>query len=457
MSDKSSAERTHEEELELAIREIRERVVARYPSGLWSGIELPDFTPVLEARDQAAAKVASIGRVNPRPGGPVNAVIQGVKRLIARGLGWFVRDQVEFNHATVRSLDAVLEGLNALNRTLKTLPPRFEPPMEELRREAAELKDIRSHWLTWRQEWEEKLARNEVQFLRAVADLENSYAHRSAGILQHFDDKVKQMEALGKIQHRDFEVALEKSALDLQKRFWEELEKTKLHYEQIIYAELRALRQRPHNFDWLHFSQKFRGQPETLRDHFRRYAKHFAGCRRVLDIGCGRGEFLEVLAEAGVAGEGIDLNPGNIALLKERGLAGQAGDVFEFLAAQGPGAFDGIFCAQVIEHLSPGQVWKLVQLCGSAITKGGVIVFETPNPESLAIFATHFFIDPSHTRPVPPPLLCFYLEEVGFGRIEVERFAAAQEFFPALAELPAGVREAFFGGLDYCCIARKLS
>lgn len=467
MSANPSQQLTHEEELERAIREIRERVLARYPSGMWHGLELPDFTPVLEARDQAAAKVAAIGRVNPRPGGLLNGFIQKAKQSIARGLGWFVRDQVEFNHATIRSLDAILEGLNALNRTLKTIPPRFEPPLAEIRRETNELKDIRSHWLLWRREWEDKLAHNEIQFLRAVADLENSYAQRTAILEQRFEQRTAQ-------QHKDFEGALERSNFEMQQRFWKELEKVRVEYERIIYAELRAIRYRPSglastalpaastadhamDFDWVHFAQKFRGQPDKIREHFRGYQAHFAGCTRVLDIGCGRGEFLEVLREAEIPGVGIDLNEANVQLARQQGLDARSGDVFAFLEAEGPGSFDGIFCAQVIEHLPPADVWRLVKATAAALKPGGVAIWETPNPECLAIFATHFYLDPSHTRPVPPALLAFYLEEAGFGRIEIKRFALATEDFPALRELPVSVQEAFFGGLDYYAFARKLS
>ncbi|MFN7545656.1 MAG: methyltransferase domain-containing protein [Acidobacteriota bacterium] len=464
MSEKTSPrQRTHEEELEQAIREIRERVLARYPSGMWHGLELPDFTPVLEARDQASAKVAAIGRVNPRQGGVLNGLIQGVKKTIARGLGWFVRDQVEFNHATVRSLDAVLEGLNAINRTLRTIPPRFEPPMEEMRREAAELRDIRSNWIVWKREWEERLGRNEIQFLRAVADLQAAYAQRTAVLEQRFEERVEG-------QHRDFEGALERANFAMQQRFWAELEKVRVEYERIIYAEIRSVRQQPAevggrrsgggdvpvDIDWVHFANKFRGDAPKIREHFAKYTERFAGCERVLDIGCGRGEFLSLMQERGIAAVGVDLHEENIALLAGQGMAARRADVFEFLAGEGPGAFDGIFCAQVIEHLPPGMVWKLVEACGRALRRGGVIVFETPNPECLAIFSTHFYLDPSHTRPVPPALLCFYLEEAGFGRLEVERFAMAFEERPELRELPASLREGFFGGLDYAAFARKL-
>lgn len=475
MNENHNPQLTHEEELELAIREIRERVLARYPSGLWHGLELPDFTPVLEARDQASAKVAAIGRVNPRSGGPINSLIQGAKQLIARSLGWFVRDQVDFNYAMVRSLDSVLEGLNAINRTLKTIPQRFEPPLEEIRRETSELKDIRSHWIVWKREWEEKLGRNEVQFLRSVADLQAAYAQRTAILEQRFEERTRileqRFEARTTEQHKDFESALDRSNFSMQQRFWKELEKVRVEYERIIYAEIRSIRQRPApvavagvvaaeaalDIDWVHFANKFRGDAPKITAHFASYMPYFEGCQRVLDIGCGRGEFLSSLKEKGIAAIGVDLYEENIEILREAGLDAKQADVFEYLEAEGPGAFDGIFCAQVIEHLAPPQVWALVKACAQALKTGGVIVFETPNPECLAIFATHFYIDPSHQRPVPPALLCFYLEEAGFGRIDVQRFAPAYEERPELNSLPANVKESFFGGLDYSAFARKLS
>jgi O-antigen chain-terminating methyltransferase len=90
------------------------------------------------------------------------------------------------------------------------------------------------------------------------------------------------------------------------------------------------------------------------------------------------------------------------------------------------------------------------------LRKGGLLAIETPNPECLAIFATHFYLDPTHTRPVPHPLLAFFLEECGMGRIEVHRFAPAAESFPEIRSLPSDFADKFFGGLDYAIIARKL-
>ena len=145
-----------------------------------------------------------------------------------------------------------------------------------------------------------------------------------------------------------------------------------------------------------------------------------------------------------------------MAQARGKGLAAEQADLFTYLQDTPDRSLGGIFCAQVVEHLQPAQVPALMQLMSAKVRQGGLVIVETPNPECLAIFATHFYIDPTHTRPVPPVLLRFYLEEAGFGRIEIERLAPAADSIPALKDLPAGVVEALFGGLDYAIFARKL-
>jgi O-antigen chain-terminating methyltransferase len=110
----------------------------------------------------------------------------------------------------------------------------------------------------------------------------------------------------------------------------------------------------------------------------------------------------------------------------------------------------------VVEHLAPERLPDAIGLAARKMETGGVIAIETPNPECLAIFATHFYLDPTHTRPVPSQLLAFYLEENGMGGTEVHRLSPAVESMPPLASLPAEFREAFFGALDYAIVGRKL-
>src|SRR5580698_8308768 len=142
------------EELAAVIAEIRQRVRARNPNGMASGnIPLPDLTPLLHARDAAEAKVASIGTVNPRAGGLKNSIIQRAKRMIARALDWHVREQVEFNRGVMACVQATMENLNECRRSLSLLSAKLSQEASllrgegaELRAEARELKDIRSHW-----------------------------------------------------------------------------------------------------------------------------------------------------------------------------------------------------------------------------------------------------------------------------------------------------------------------
>jgi O-antigen chain-terminating methyltransferase len=473
-ADEASARKT--EELTEIIRQIQERVRARHPTGAagGDGAPVPDLTPLLHARDAAESKVAAIGTVNPRPPGPLNSLVQFLKRLTARVLDWHVREQVEFNRAVMSCVTTTLEAFNETNRTLAQLAAAqsdFRSEFEAtLGTEVQQLKDIRSHWVEWRREWEQKLATNEIQFLRSVADLQTAFQHRVTQMEGNFRDLVRS-------QHADFTTVLEKSGLDIQKRLWEDLERIRGEYERLIHNELRVVRQRASLLvreqpaepaippalsapgapliDHLRFSERFRGSEDHVKRSQEFYLEKFRGCRQVLDIGCGRGEFLEVMKEAGIPARGIDLSEEFVALCRQKGLDAEKADLFAYLDALDDGSLDGIFCAQVVEHLPPERAPEMIRLAAAKLSRDGRLAIETPNPECLAIFASHFYLDPAHTRPVPPSLMVFYLEEFGFGRIEVHRFSPAVESMPALAELPGEFREAFFGGLDYAVLARR--
>ena len=129
--------------------------------------------------------------------------------------------------------------------------------------------------------------------------------------------------------------------------------------------------------------------------------------------------------------------------------------MFVYLEAQPDGAFDAIMSSQVVEHLGPERLPEMIGLCAAKLCRGGILAIETPNPECLAIFATHFYLDPTHTRPAPHPLLAFYMEEAGFVT-EVHPLSPAVESMPEIGDLPARFREKFFGCLDYAIIGRKL-
>ena len=452
-------------ELIALLHEVRDRVRGRNPETSAGGVPvpLPDLMPLTHARDAALGKVAAIGTVNPRPGGLVNSLVQAWKRTVARVLDWHVRDQVEFNRKAITCIDAALEAMVEYNRALVALGSRIAA-QEQV---GEELKDVRNHWADWRFEWEHKLQQNEIQFLRSVADLQGGFQHRATLMDANYRDAMRG-------QHAEFTGALERFSLDIQQRLWADLERIRLDYERLIYSELKTIRQRaavsgvsapavaqpagelPLGFDYGRFAERFRGTEEYVKAGQAFYLPYFEGRQNVLDIGCGRGEFLEMMRDAGVAASGIDLSEESVATCRHKRLSAAVADLFVYLENLPEASLDGIFCSQVVEHLEPSRLPEMVRLCASRLQRGGVIAIETPNPECLAIFATHFYLDPTHHRPVPHPLMAFYLEEFGIGNIEVRKLAPAADSMPSVKSLPEDFREAFFGGLDYAVLGKKL-
>ena len=520
-------------ELIAILHEVRDRVRASNPATAAGAtdIALPDLTGLLHARDAALGKVAAIGTVNPRAGGPLNFLIQTWKRLLARVLDWHVREQVEFNRKAVACADETIEALNQSNRALVEFGNRLaaeralretehtrltaaqthmveeiarlsgeitrrdaeqarrdaqqaerarREEVEQARREeleqqwrklGQEMSDIRKHWAEWRAGWEQKLATNELQFLRAVADLEGAFQYRLTLMDGSYRETVRS-------QHADFTTRLDQRGLEIQQRLWADLERVRAEFDKLIHVELRLIRQRsgaafqslaapqsvaiagetvaPLAFDYARFAEAFRGSEERVRNAQRIYQDDFKDRTNVLDIGCGRGEFLELMREASVTARGIDSSPESIALCREKGLSAEIADLFEYLRAIEDGDLDGIFCSQVVEHLPPERLPDMIRLAAAKLERGGVIAIETPNPDCLAIFSTYFYLDPTHYRPVPAKLLEFYLREFGIGDLQLRRLEPAADSMPSLAELPPAFREAFFGGLDYAIVGRKV-
>jgi 2-polyprenyl-3-methyl-5-hydroxy-6-metoxy-1,4-benzoquinol methylase len=453
VSADADAERV--EELRQIVLAVKERVRARYSGPTANGgdpavrVGPADLMPVVHARDAAQSRIAAIGSVNPRAGGVANRVIQAVKKLVARSLQWFVREQVVFNREIVSAVEATLEALNQHNRAIADIATQAS---------AAE----------WRTAMEQKLAASEIQLLRTVAELQGAFQYRATQIESNFHDMLKS-------QHANYLGALDRASVDTQKRLWADMEKIRWQYERMIHTELRLIRQRAARaadvpaqasvapppsgapaLDYARFAERFRGPQENVRKSHDFYKTLFEGRASVLDIGCGRGEFLEMMRSLGVPAKGIDLSDESVAECRSKGLDAEMADLFTMLDGATDGEFDGIFCSQVVEHLDPLLLPKMISLCAEKLSRGGVMAIETPNPECLAIFASFFYLDPTHARPVPAPLLEFYMTEAGLSEIETHPLSPAIEMFPEVGELPEAFRKRFFGGLDYAIIGRKL-
>ena len=221
-------------------------------------------------------------------------------------------------------------------------------------------------------------------------------------------------------------------------------------------------------FNYAGFEERYRGSEEDIKERQRTYVRYFEGRENVIDVGCGRGEFLEVLRESGITARGVDLDLDMVLLCREKGLDVAMEDAFAYFAALPDDSVGGIFAAQVIEHLHPGRVIELVKLCHRKLAPGSHLILETPNPKCLMVFADSFYRDPSHVQPAHPDTMQFLFEAIGLHEVEL-RFSAPVDpsmRIPPL-EAPGADLEPFnrgierlnallFGFRDYAVIGRKV-
>ena len=217
------------------------------------------------------------------------------------------------------------------------------------------------------------------------------------------------------------------------------------------------------------FEDQFRGTPEAIRERLVPYADLFAGASNVLDIGCGRGEFLALLAERGVSAQGIDNNESMVEVCRQKGLTAARADALDFLRAQPAGSLGGLLAAQVVEHVDPAYLTDLLDAAWAALKPGAVIVLETINPACWFAFFESYIRDVTHVRPLHPDTLKYLLLASGFQDVEV-RFRSPYPEHEKLQKLPGAglddptdvfnanvekINRLLFTYLDYAAVARR--
>jgi SAM-dependent methyltransferase len=167
------------------------------------------------------------------------------------------------------------------------------------------------------------------------------------------------------------------------------------------------------------FEDLFRGSEEMIRDRQRPYLDLVSGREPVLDAGCGRGEFLDLLAERGIAARGVDLDPTMVERCRQKGHENvEQGDLVAYLERTDPDSMGAIFSAQVIEHLPLSDLQRLLELALSRLRPGGLLIAETVNPHSAAALKA-FWVDPTHQHPLFPETMLSLCALTGFASGDV--------------------------------------
>ena len=180
------------------------------------------------------------------------------------------------------------------------------------------------------------------------------------------------------------------------------------------------------------------------------YAVIRTGGKPVMDIGCGRGEWLSLLNDTGITALGIDTNPVQIADVQEKGLDARQGDARSALTDAEDNSMACITAHHLIEHLPFEEVLWITREAMRVLAPGGVLLFETPNVRNVLVGATSFHNDPTHLHPMTDPVLTVLFETVGFHPIETRHlhpheklaeFMTKPGFDPELANLMFGAQD----------------
>jgi SAM-dependent methyltransferase len=207
------------------------------------------------------------------------------------------------------------------------------------------------------------------------------------------------------------------------------------------------------------FEERFRGSRELIRSRLRIYLPFIEPLKSIddylpaVDLGCGRGEWLELLKDSGFDAQGVDLDDGMLAACSANGLRVTKGDAIAFLKELPNESQSVVSGFHIAEHLPFSQLQILVEEALRVLKPAGLLILETPNPENIKVSSLTFYLDPTHHHPLPPELLSFLPEYYGFARIKVVRLQENQE----LLESQAASLDQVLGGVspDYAVIGQK--
>lgn len=213
---------------------------------------------------------------------------------------------------------------------------------------------------------------------------------------------------------------------------------------------------------YVSFEDRFRGSRDDVKRRVRVYLPTIAEAgvgtaeRPVLDVGCGRGEWLEVLRDEGLVARGIDLNRTMVVESRARGLDVVEADVLTHLRSLPAASLGAVTGLHVIEHLGFASVVALFDECVRVLRPGGVVIFETPNPRNLVVGACQFYVDPTHERPLHPDAMAFVAESRGLERVSIVPLHPVEKAPPEPDDpLAAVVHAAFFGPQDYAIVGHR--
>ncbi|RKX23952.1 MAG: hypothetical protein DRP47_12100 [Candidatus Zixiibacteriota bacterium] len=248
------------------------------------------------------------------------------------------------------------------------------------------------------------------------------------------DDNLREMSAQLTISRLSF--------VDIQRRMKDFLEEARSRLPEAVSTQQieKILTEEDHFLDamYVSFEERFRGSREDVKQRLQVYlpyvkvALHATDVSPMLDVGCGRGEWLELLEEQKAVIKGVDLNRIMIAQCQALNFDVLEADVIDYLSDVKNNSLSVVSGFHIIEHLPFETLIALLDESFRVLKPGGIIIFETPNPENLIVGAHLFYTDPTHRNPIVPATMQFLAQQRGFTRVEVIRLHKYSDHYPAV-------------------------
>lgn len=214
---------------------------------------------------------------------------------------------------------------------------------------------------------------------------------------------------------------------------------------------------------YLSFENLFRGSRADIKDRFRVYLPVIkqkgvgAADMPVLDIGCGRGEWLELLQKEGLHARGVEANRVEVAQCRERGLDVVEADLISYLRELPDRSIGGVTGFHVVEHLPTETMIDVLDESVRVLKPGGVLIFETPNPQNVLVGSYYFHFDPTHQKPLPSPMMSFLFEARGLTEVEIINLHPAEtDKVEGDSDLVKRFNDYFYGPMDYAVVGWKV-
>jgi O-antigen chain-terminating methyltransferase len=246
-----------------------------------------------------------------------------------------------------------------------------------------------------------------------------------------------------------------------------EIIKAHLSGDRVVHAQdVDEVSRRLNDELYQEFEDRYRGSEDEIKRRLQPYVDIIREGNKgtistpVLDIGCGRGEWLDLLKENGFVSEGVDVSPKAVERSQRKGLRVTCADGVEYLAGIDDNSVGVITAFHVVEHLTFNDLQTFLRVAHRKLSSGGFIILETPNPENVQVGTNWFYTDPTHIRPMTPDLLKFLVEYTGFGMTDVLRLNpidAVDVKGMGFEDLSPGLMRLICGERDFSVVARKVS